>query len=728
MILGHLHLPKNIALLSLYARQQRINAPIAEKKALLRSCTTTNCESKTQSPPGIFRDIRMAALHSDHINYLILRYLQEHGHESAATAFYRDWHRPQEFRDPENLPFAPVVKRHALVSVVQDGLRFDELSARSSKYGRKFRWTAINPRQPLDEQEDVEAALEDGTATESRPPSSGKRKGRPPVMRAPDEFPTPAPKRQRRSEGSEGLLLNGDRDAMDVDAISPTAEVDEDAEAVSPNVASDTEVIEVPERYDSMDVATQTDIKTGPKTSAMYWTIDKPGARVLHNLWNPDPNPKNAKTLLTVGESLCRFYEIPDAMDDAKQISHNDDPKLAADSVVTATAWHPNGHTAASAVDGTRHFSGDRSGISQRIVLHSRDYGSVTLDARAKLLEPASIVLCLRYSPKGDYLLVLRTNLHRGLVQVWRTPGSDEHKDNDSDLQAQGARPIAWRIFERQVLDASWTADDRFLVCGDDGISGAYNLDQTIKPENGFTEESVAVHGLVEHQSEMIGLRCKWDKLRVDGRLGVAAFASTERRVIFTVPLQSCMSDTADKGDIGDATSLPGQLTALAFQPHYDSHENQAGDHGAEDSCLLAATFEEGLCVLYRISRPSSTHADCEELLQLELPEGPALALAWSPQGTHLAIGNTDLAQVWQAEDLERLPNGKRHEALVTWQPDADAIGKRNGEHADEQEGMIEPSLSWSADGESLAFAVDRQVSIAVALPKNPATGANICV
>lgn len=262
----------------------------------------------------------VGALHSDHINYLILRYLQEHGHESAATAFYSDWHRPSEFYDPETLPFAPTVKRHALVSVVRDGLLYDELSAKHSKYGRKFPWTAVNPRQPLDEQ-DV-SVLENGTAGgSSRPPSSGKRKGRPPVMRAPDEFPTPAPKRQRRSEGSEGVHLNGDRDTMDVDpARSPTAEADEDAEAVSPNIASDTEIIEIPERYDSMDVATQTEVKTGPKTSTMYWKVDKPGARIVHSMWNPDSDPKNAKTLLTVGESLCRFYDVPDEMDDAKQV------------------------------------------------------------------------------------------------------------------------------------------------------------------------------------------------------------------------------------------------------------------------------------------------------------------------------------------------------------------------------------------------------------------------
>ena len=87
------------------------------------------------------------ALSSDHINYLILRYLQESGHENTARAFYRDWHRPREYRDPEDLPFTPTVHRYELVSVIQDGLVHDELQARVGRNERRFRWT-MNPLPP----------------------------------------------------------------------------------------------------------------------------------------------------------------------------------------------------------------------------------------------------------------------------------------------------------------------------------------------------------------------------------------------------------------------------------------------------------------------------------------------------------------------------------------------------------------------------------------------------
>lgn len=261
------------------------------------------------------------ALSSDHVNYLILRYLQEAGHEKAATAFYGDWRRPAEFRDPENYPWASTVHRNELISLIQSGLHHDELEARVRRdRGRRHEFMGANgARDSADRQDGSGAALENGTSG-SRPGSSGKRKGRLHLMRRPDEFPTPAPKRQRRSEGSEGVHLNGDRDAMDVDAASASADADEDVEGASPAMVSEPETVDVPERYDSMDVAVQTEEKVGTKTSTMYWKIDKPALAIFHSSFNPDRDPKNVRTLLVAGDGLCRFYQVPEDMEDGNQV------------------------------------------------------------------------------------------------------------------------------------------------------------------------------------------------------------------------------------------------------------------------------------------------------------------------------------------------------------------------------------------------------------------------
>ena len=44
------------------------------------------------------------------------------GHGDAAVKLQRDW-----MQDPQSLPFAQHIKTHALVSLVQKGLRFHEI-------------------------------------------------------------------------------------------------------------------------------------------------------------------------------------------------------------------------------------------------------------------------------------------------------------------------------------------------------------------------------------------------------------------------------------------------------------------------------------------------------------------------------------------------------------------------------------------------------------------------
>jgi hypothetical protein len=85
-------------------------------------------------------------------------------------------------------------------------------------------------------------------------------------------------------------------------------------------------------------------------------------------------------------------------------------------------------------------------------------------------------------------------------------------------------------------------------------------------------------------------------------------------------------------------------------------------------------------------------------------------------------VGGSDIINIWETsalvhfepehKRLEKNPNAQL-KSLVTWRSDAGATGPRNGEH--EPERPTEPSLSWSSDGESLAFAVDRQVSFVTA-------------
>ena len=307
-------------------------------------------------------------------------------------------------------------------------------------------------------------------------------------------------------------------------------------------------------------------------------------------------------------------------------------------------------------------------------------------------------MLALRYRTK---LLVVRTNGKRGLVLVYN-PGSS------------ATEPVAWRIFESLVLDACWISDDKFVVCGDNGLVEAYRvLPDSSLPVSGFTAATIS-NWCLENLDWRPPKAAKWDKVRYDEAAeaaGAVVFASTEERRLIMHP-----GAAGVHGGDWASTDMPGQLTALAFR----SRSLTLIDYGSPP--VLAATFEDGACVLYALQRSHengwSHSIDC--LTTMHTSSGPALALAWTPDGSHLAVGGTELINIWEKGSLvqhnpdtrllEQKPDSQL-QPLVTWRPDSSAIGTRNGEHESETP-LTEPSLSWSSDGESLAFAVDKQVHL----------------
>jgi len=239
-------------------------------------------------------------LGSDHVNYLIFRYLQESGHANAAKALYQDWHRPDEYREPEAYPFASVVRPNELVNILQDGLRHDQLLANATNEKRRFNLLDSRLSRPSSRQQDT-----------STKPSS--RRASTFVSADQDDFPTPAAKRPRRSNGSE-VYLNGD--AMDIDRRDK-----EDGESVSvaEQEAAPSEPAVDEEVVETTTAATQTDKETKIKTQTLYWTLDKrEPTSILDIQWNPEPSM--GKHLLTVGESLCRMYQIPAAIGDGDDV------------------------------------------------------------------------------------------------------------------------------------------------------------------------------------------------------------------------------------------------------------------------------------------------------------------------------------------------------------------------------------------------------------------------
>lgn len=339
----------------------------------------------------------------------------------------------------------------------------------------------------------------------------------------------------------------------------------------------------------------------------------------------------------------------------------------------------------------------------------SKDGGSASFQLGPPLLEPPGIVLSLKYSPDSQYLLVARSNMKRGLVQVWKSLRSGL----DSSEEASSIRePIAWRMFDNQLEDVTWTADDTFIVCGEDGLSAMYKIDLSQKEEDGIKSGgTAALQGLISHNSKILDNTHKFDKLRFDRRHKIAVFVSSEEKKMIVTP-RLYYAEAKPEADV--EMDLPEEPVALAFRPWEQLGDETAAAADLEMPSLLAVGFGDGSCSIYGINHSSEDGAKCTELASFSLREGPALAVAWSPNGEHLAVGNGDLVQMWSAESLRR-KNGVRHvaEASVTWRPTAETNGVAESENGEEKP-LAEPSLSWSSDGESLAFAAEKQVSLIV--------------
>ncbi|KAM3415346.1 hypothetical protein BST61_g8875 [Cercospora zeina] len=634
-----------------------------------------------------------ATLHSNHVNYLIWRYLQEQGFEHAAIAFTRDWRRTGDIAsDPDALPFAHSVQRNDLVSVVQYGVHYDQARAKAGLNNgeRKFVWSKFDGRAAPARRRD--STTENGA--KSRSADSSRRKEKLPAARS------SAARAPRKGDIGE-THFNGERDAMDIDTGSADGEPEQ--EPTSPTVASESDQAAPVERYDSMDVMVQTDVNVGLKTSTISWQLDKPSATIQRALWNPRLEGDDTKTLLTVGDDLCRFYQIPVSASDAKHLEHVDEPALSSSCGVTAATWRPDGTAACCAIDGLRELPSGTQ-LSQQVLLERHQDGpSTTLQLGPPSLEPPGIVFAIHYSPDSRYVLALRTNMKRSMVQIW----SSARTNVDAPPLRES---VAWRLFDNQVTDAQWISNDTLAICGEQGLSACYQVDESQGQDlSTLPTASVLMRGLISRNSNIIEGATDWDAIRFDHHHSVAAFVSkSQKRLVFTTKLSSHDSHTSPDVEftLPDARSIePVEISSNRLQQYPENND------GPTPESFLAMGFDDGTVAVYNIRYASDQTPLCTELIELNFMTSPVTALSWSKNGEYLAVSNSSLVQIWSRDSFSRM-NGVLHNprAVVTWRPQNNS-GPRDGDSSD---AVIdyEPSLSWSADGTSLAFAIKEQVSV----------------
>lgn len=583
------------------------------------------------------------ALGSDHINYLILRYLQESGHENAAKALHQDWHRPQEYRDPEKLPFAPLVKQHELVHIIQDAIFHDQLLSQVTNQSRRFNLTTrhFSHRSP----------------SHRRLSSINQH-----------DFPLPPSKRPRKSN-----------DSLNRDSINnhPTPQHDHQ----DPDREPTTDAPE-PDAVPTASTATQTDKRLKSKSETMYWALDQPDANIMHALWNPQLSMSTR--LLTVGESLCRFYNLPPNTKGAVQRAHHTDAEtMPKGSVITAACWHPSGRYATCALDSTRRLPGGghesvRSMFDATVQGTKRFY-----DLHGYLLQHSAMIVALRYNKSGSRLLSVSTNMKRGLVEVW-----------DASQPTTSLDPVAVKLFNQPVIDAVWASEDSIVVCGENRLD-FYQIHDASLPNgadaNGDSFASTGTRNFALQYSHPTDKQ--WDKVRYDSVNGVVAAtsASDDCTILLakTTPRWTLLPGFPTEGPVSK------RATAMAFQP-IDATNNATSTSPRR----LAVTHDSGVIRVYQV-----TSTSCETLHEFTMgPHEAALALSWSPTGSCLAIASEEAVKIWDLH-AGSVP-------LLTWRAAAthwyqgDENNLPNGDETGD-----EPSLNWDAEGKRLVFAVGRKVS-----------------
>ncbi|KAI4249887.1 MAG: hypothetical protein LQ352_005504 [Teloschistes flavicans] len=619
-------------------------------------------------------------LTSNHVNYLIWRYLQESGHGDAAVKLQRDWNQ-----DPQSLPFAPHIKTHALVRLVQKGLQYYEIERSLHQDGDHFlskafftsdaRRATSSPRRDVSQDESI-----------GHPPGSprARKHGREPStangMHAPPPSSAPATKKARRSNSGimaaiESATTNGDSMDLDRNGFAqhePPEPISPDSPAEEGQMAADGGGMDViddaPEPDDSRmtltdgpSVGVQSDKPTelGPETSVLV----VPHRNVLHAAWNPtDP-----QLLAVAGDALCRiwsFTKSPDAPHERPNPGYQaiDIMELDHDSSVTAMSWSPDGKVLAVA---TKYEDGERNG---EVSLWDKDGRSID-----NLPAAQDYLLALSWSPTGTYLLGLTSSgSAASMVQVWQLLTSYTFP----------AIPL-----DHVAIGATWTDEHRFLVCG----------------------HSLVARFLVESENELThkvhddpDLMRTWTYTRYDPITKMVAIAAEDSGHLALVAIHD------QDWDHSCIKAHNAGITAMTFQP-----ETRSTPYSPTFPRRLATSSLDGDVRIWDVTNPFV------ELQRLNFGRtNPPMAISFDPDGHLIAAANTNRALIWNVE-TGGVPKARWRGEPTSTHSGLGYVSKREDSNGGmimdgdsgigEEEDRCTHSLDWSSDGAKLAYATGTQ-------------------
>lgn len=266
--------------------------------------------------------------------------------------------------------------------------------------------------------------------------------------------------------------------------------------------------------------------------------------------------------------------------------------------------------------------------------------------------------------------------------------------------------PFAFRIFDSPVYDAVWVTETSFVICGNNRIE-FHDLDLSVSGVDDAAEDTIASNGIrnliprLSHPTDK-----NWDKIRYDSSHPlVAVLAQQQERVIavFTRTSDSLrplpdflVSDPEHNG-----------INAIAFKPTPSASTTN-------EPSRLAVAYSTGAACVYPVN---NERCFSDQIQTLEMDREEAFALAWSPDGTYLAVSSDKSVKVWDMntnppDEFAGHGEGLGCVLVMRWRAASAQWGNDEEMVDGEEPPPNEPSLSWDAEGRSLVFAVGRKVAI----------------
>ncbi|KAI5282622.1 hypothetical protein KEM54_002687, partial [Ascosphaera aggregata] len=360
-------------------------------------------------------------LTSHHMNYLIWSF---EGYGEAAILLQRHW-----MPDPQSLPFAPLVRTHALVSLVQKGLQYWELEKSISKDGKVVR---ISPETSF------WGPPVEGISTTGQFPGNCRRSATSLKQTVESngnvDSSTPVRQAAKAVESVEEVENVADATAE----VQEEMAVDEDGAVDMTNQAENMVAQEVftlaAGQSTGVQIAPAKAVDLAPQTTMLE--IPETNGPILKTAWRP----QDSTTLAVCGNDSCGLYRSPagrwsESSATYRSLIEAHEEKPAA---VTAMAWNADGTLLA-------------------VATYTRLMGTITLygptgEVCDTLPDTPLMVSSFIWAPHGLRLIVVMSDPSKSQVALW-----------DQALKAKEFSRI--HQVDGHIYDVAWPdADDVFAL------------------------------------------------------------------------------------------------------------------------------------------------------------------------------------------------------------------------------------------------------------------------